>query len=151
MRSPNCHFRICASDARPKIFPAVGESTVAVGWPKLTWLKTLKLSARNWPVHRSPRWKFLLSDTSALKKWGPKNESYATLPKVPAAGRLHGPRVQPLAFSSAVAVAVPMQLVPLVPVGATVNQPFGPGLEMLASPTRFGRHGPVSSSRPQSR
>src|SRR5690242_14305257 len=86
-----------------------------------------------------------------LKARGPKKELRATLPKLPAAGRLHGPRVQPLVFSSAVAVAVARQPLPLVPGVAVANQACAPGFEMLALPTRFARQGPVSSSLPQSR
>lgn len=131
------------------IWPAVGESTCPFGWPRFTWLNELKSSARNWPWKRSLNWNFLLSDASVLKKCGPKNPFLVALPKVPAAGRLHGPRVQPLALSSGVAAAVLRQPWPLLPGVAIANQPFALGSEMLASPTRFGRHGPVSSSLPQ--
>src|ERR1035438_9459007 len=116
------------------ICPAVGESTCTLGWPRFTWLKELNSSARNWPWTRSENWIFLLSDVSVLKKCGPKNPFLVALPKVPAAGRLQGPRVQPLALSSAVAVAVLRQPWPLVPAGAVANQPAALGLEMLALP-----------------
>src|SRR6201999_4357861 len=92
----------------------------------------------------------LLRERSELNRCGPKNESRATLPKVPGCGLLHGPRVQPLAFSSGVAAAVARQPVPVVPGVATANQPAALGFETVAGPTRFGRHGPVSSSLPQS-
>ena len=81
-----------------------------------------------------------------LKNCGPKNPFLVALPKVPAAGRFQGPRVQPLALSKAVGAAVLRQPCPLVPGGATANQPAAEGLEMPGSPTRFGRHGPVSTS-----
>src|ERR1039458_4391447 len=131
------------------ICPAVGESTVALGWPRFTWLKELKSSARNWPWTRSENSHFLLSDASTLKKCGPKNPFLVALPKLPAAGRLQGPRVHPLAFSSGVAVAVLRQPGPLVPAGAVANQPAALGLDTLALPTRLARHGPVSASLPQ--
>src|SRR5262249_48099036 len=94
-------------------------------------------------------WNFLVSDASVLKKRGPKNPFLVALPKVPAAGRLQGPRVQPLAFSRAVAVAVLRQFWPLVPGVAVANQPAAVGFEILELPTRLGRQGPVSSSLPQ--
>ena len=104
-----------ASAARPKILPAVGESTVAVGWPRFAWLRALNNSARNWALTRSVITKVLFIDASMLKKCGPKKELRATLPNVPGAGRLHGPRVQPFAFNSAVAAAELMHPAPLVP------------------------------------
>src|SRR5438105_10414024 len=112
-----------------KIWPAVGESTCPLGWPRFTWLKALKSSARNWPWMRSVNWNFLLSDASVLKKWGPKNPFLVALPNVPGAGRLQAPRVQPLALSNGVAVAVLRQPCPLVPAGAVANQPAALGLE----------------------
>src|SRR5215831_19088653 len=114
-----------------KIWPAVGESTWALGWPRFTWLKELKSSARNWPWTRSLNWNFLVSDASVLKKRGPKNPFLVAFPKVPAAGRLQGPRVQPLALSRAVAVAVLRQPWPLVPGEAVANQPAAVGLEIF--------------------
>ncbi len=128
----------------PKICPAVGESTVAVGCPRFTWLNVLNDSARNCALILSVNRKVLLNDMSALKSFGPKNESRATLPKVPGCGRLQGPRVQPFAFNSAVAAVVARHPFPLVPGVATANHPDGPGFGTLAMPTRLGRHGPVS-------
>src|SRR5439155_15944216 len=108
-RRPNCHFLICDRFAIAKICPAVGESTAVAGWPRFTWLNVLNSSARNCPPTRSVIWKRLLSEASVLKKCGPKNELRATFPKLPAAGRLQGPRVHPLKLSSGVAVAVERQ------------------------------------------
>src|ERR1051325_9139572 len=87
---------------------------------------------------------------SVLKKCGPKNELRATVPKVPGCGRIHGPRVQPFAFSSGVGLAVARQPLPLVPGVAVAYQAAGLGLAMLGLPTRIALHGPVSSSLPQS-
>src|SRR5258708_4399789 len=98
---------------------------------------------------RSVNCHFLLSDASVLKKCGPKNPLRVALPKLPAAGRLQGPRVQPFAFSSGVAVAVARQPVPEVPAGAVANQPLALGSETLGSPTKLARQGPVSASLPQ--
>src|SRR2546423_6194875 len=95
--------------------------------------------------------KLLLRDMSVLKKWGPKNEFRATLPKFPACGLLHGPRAQPLAFSSAVGVVVVRQPGPLVPAGAVAYHWCWSGFATEASPTRFARHGPASTSFPQLR
>src|SRR4051794_17134158 len=83
--NPSCHFRICARLASEKIWPAVGESTCAFGWPRFTWLKALNISARNCPLNRSEISNRLLNDASTLKKCGPKNELRATFPKVPGA------------------------------------------------------------------
>src|ERR1700736_6727489 len=99
----------------PKILPAVGESTVAVGCPRFTWLNVLANSARNWAFIFSVIWKFLLRDASALNACGPKKELRATFPNVPADGRVQGPRVQPFKFSSAVAAGLTAHPVPLVP------------------------------------
>src|ERR1035438_6867641 len=116
------------------IWPAVGESTCAFGWPRFTWLKELKSSARNWPWTRSENWNFLLSEVSVLKKWGPKNPFRVALPKVPAAGRLHGPRVQPLALSREVAVRGWSQPCPLVRGGGGATPPRARGVKTLALP-----------------
>src|SRR5260370_4550331 len=97
------------------ILPAVGPSTVPFGCPRFTWLKALNSSARNCAPTLSVIWKFLFSEASALKVRGPKNELRATFPKVPAAGLLHGPRVQPLRFNSAVGAEELAQPVPEVP------------------------------------
>src|SRR5438105_4279528 len=94
-------------------------------------------------------WKFLFIEASALKKCGPKKEFRATLPNVPAAGRLQGPRVQPLAFNSAVGTAVAIQPWPVVPAAAVAYHPFWLGSDTLALPVRLARQGPVSSSLPQ--
>lgn len=82
-----------------------------------------------------------------LLAWGPKNELRATVPNVPRCGRLQGPRVQPLASKRIVEVVQP----DAVPGGVVANHPKRPGSETWASPTRMGRHGPVSLSEPQSR
>src|SRR5437870_9097886 len=94
---------------------------------------------------------FLLRDASALNRCGPKNELRATVPNVPGCGRLHGPRAQPLAFNSAVGLAVARHPFPPVPGVAVAYHPFALGLGTLASPTRLARQGPVSASRPQFR
>src|SRR5213593_1411323 len=95
--------------------------------------------------------KFLFRDASAWKKCGPANEFRPTVPNVPAAGRLQGPRVQPLAFSSEVGVVVSRQPVLLVPAGAVANHLVRLGFWRLASPAKMARQGPVSSSLPQLR
>lgn len=90
--------------------------------------------------------KRLLKEASALKKCGPKNELRATVPKVAFCGRLQGPRVHPLASNRTVEVVQPDP----VPAGVVANHAERPGSETLASPTRMGRHGPVSLSELQS-
>src|SRR5690349_5345205 len=109
----------------------------------------LNTSARNCPLSLSVNRNFLLNEVLVLKRCGPKKELRATLPKVPAAGRLQGPRVQPLALSSGVAVAVVRHPGALVPAGAVRYHCLALGSETLASPTRLARQGPVSSSLPQ--
>src|SRR5713226_3594506 len=83
----------------------MGPSTVPLGCPQFTLLKAFTSSARNCAPMRSVMVKFLLSEISAWKKRGPKNESLATLPNVPACGRLQGPLVQPLRANSDVVTA----------------------------------------------
>src|SRR5436190_19939393 len=114
-----------------KIWPAVGESTWPFGWPKFTWLKALNNSARNCPLNLSVIWNRLLNETSVLKRCGPKKELRATVPKVPGAGRLQGPRVHPFALSRGVAVAVVRQPGALVPAGAVWYHCFAVGCETL--------------------
>src|SRR5439155_665739 len=82
---PSCHFLIWERFAIAKICPAVGESTCAWGWPRLTWLNALKSSARNCRLILSVKANRLLNEASVLNRCGPKNELRATFPNVPAA------------------------------------------------------------------
>src|SRR6185295_158945 len=64
--------------------PKFGDARSATGTAKLAWFAVLKLSARNWRVHRSVKRKFFMSDVSRLANPGPRAILRPALPNWPA-------------------------------------------------------------------
>src|SRR5579872_2592680 len=91
--------------AKPKIRPAVEQSTQPSGLPIFTWLNRLKNSARNCALNCSLMGKFLIKLASVWNHFGPVNELRTAFPNVPTCGRLHGPLVAPLVDRGCVAIA----------------------------------------------
>src|SRR5215469_17503506 len=86
---PSCEATIL------EIVPALPswQSTQESGWPRLTWLKALKKSARNCRLTDSLMGIDLAMARSASMKPGPISELRPRLPKVPNAGRANAPKL----------------------------------------------------------
>src|SRR4051794_36327280 len=98
----------------------------------------LNTSARNCALSRSVTANVLKNDVSSCEKFGPVIRLRPTDPNWPFCGLRHGPMVWPFVNSGL-----------LVPVVA--NQPYWLGSDAEKSPTKSGRHQPVSRSELQSR
>ena len=91
---------ICRCKAAPLnavliMIPPTGQSTHGIGLSRFTLLKRLKMSARNCRETLSCSGMLFATERSLWKKPGPRREFLAALPKVPTAGRCHGPIVSP--------------------------------------------------------
>src|SRR6185369_12739472 len=113
-----------------------GQSTHELGLARFVWFVKLKHSARNCKLWRSRIRNVLKNDISSCVKDGPTITSRPAVPKLPTCGRCQGPSTWPFAVNGTLVV---------------LNQPNWSGLGTEKSPTRLGRHQPVSRSELQSR